>query len=215
MTTTAAAGRRARSTCCKRARGSLRSDEEGKFFYRRTFKVDYKNAILKIRSTEHRLKFLEMGSLKIRNMTPTDSQRSEVLAVTVTADESEHSVTSVWFERGMVFYLILYREIEGDFVCLQMKRSIGNSLMNRHLTDALELQQEENNPHGDALSVMSGSSDMSGAKEEPEQLIRMRSKEDFASVEVRIVATMENREFVNSFTDGAQYFFKWMQEKGM
>ena len=72
---------------------------------------------------------------------PYPAAYPEVLAVTVTADDSEHSVTSVWFERGMVFYLILYREIEGDFVCLQMKRSIGNSLMNRHLTDAaFELQ---------------------------------------------------------------------------
>ena len=174
--------------------------------------MDYKNAIVKIRSTEHRLKFLEMGSLKIRNMTPMDTPRTEVLAVTVTADDSEHTVTSVWFERGMVFYLILHRELEGDFVCLQMKRAIGNSLMNRHLTEALEIHADSN----DAVSVMSGgSSEISCAKEEPEQLIRMRSKEDFASIEVRIVATMENREFVNSFTDGAQYFFKWMQEKEM
>ena len=44
------------------------------------------------------------------------------------------------------------------------------------------------------------------------ELIKKSTLEDLASVEVRIVSTMKNREFVNSFTDGAQDFFKMIQE---
>lgn len=71
----------------------------------------------------------------VRSATAGEAPRSETLQLILSTDGSEQNVTIVWFERGMAFYLILYREREQDFLSLWMKRGIGSALTEGRLIE--------------------------------------------------------------------------------
>ena len=73
----------------------------------------------------------------VRSVTEGEAPRSETLQLTLSTDGSEQSVTSLWFERGMAFYLILYRESEQDLLGMCMKRVMVSALAEGRQTENL------------------------------------------------------------------------------